>query len=210
MPGGGSTSNGPGGMPVTSSAAMMRMVEARRTVMMFFTPRMAMLAPLFWYTGFNQPYQLNTYGNRFFDSRALGIELAAFYAAAKRGGLGAARRPELEDEPNRISSKNGQEQTVPNSGTPGSAAPVCVVVGPFRGSDVRDAVRASAHPAAAGASWSPRARATPRRVVPFTAELARACVFLADVDRGFDEENTKRGGGGGGGGGRMGAANGGV
>ena len=135
--------------------------------------------------------------------------LAAFYAAAKRGGLGAAHRPELEDEPNRISSKNGQEQTVPNSGTPGSAAPVCVVVGPFRGSDVRDAVRASAHPAAAGA-WSPRARATPRRVVPFTAELARACVFLADVDRGFDEENTKRGGGGGGGGGRMGAANGGV
>ena len=83
--------------------------------------------------------------------------LAAFYAAAKRGGLGAAHRPELEDEPNRISSKNGQEQTVPNSGTPGSAAPVCVVVGPFRGSDVRDAVRASAHPAAAGA-WSRGAR----------------------------------------------------
>ena len=35
-----------------------------------------MLAPLFWYTGFNQPYQLNTFGNRLFDSRALGLELA--------------------------------------------------------------------------------------------------------------------------------------
>ena len=68
---------------------------------------MAVLFPLFWYTGFNQPcqltppatlthvsfrttrsplcrYQLNTFGDRFFDSRALGLELASFYLAEAR------------------------------------------------------------------------------------------------------------------------------
>ena len=78
------------------------LVEARRTVMMFFTPRMAMLAPLFWYTGFNQPYQLNTYGNRFFDSRALGIELAAFYAAEIAGGWVAGLM--LDNNPSPVSA----------------------------------------------------------------------------------------------------------
>ena len=70
--------------------------------MMFFTPRMAMLAPLFWYTGFNQPYQLNTYGNRFFDSRALGIELAAFYAAEIAGGWVAGLM--LDNNPSPVSA----------------------------------------------------------------------------------------------------------
>ena len=39
----------------------------------------------FWYTGFNQPYQLNTYGNRFFDSRAR-HRARRVYAAEIAGG----------------------------------------------------------------------------------------------------------------------------
>lgn len=62
-------------------------VEAIATLRLFFTRRMAFLAPLFWYTGFNQPYQLNTFGNRFFDARALGLELASFYFAEVLGAF---------------------------------------------------------------------------------------------------------------------------
>lgn len=53
--------------------------EARHTLMMSFDPRMVRLAPLFFYSGFNQPYQLDTFGNRFFTSRLLGLELVIFY-----------------------------------------------------------------------------------------------------------------------------------
>ena len=80
---------------------------------------MAVLFPLFWYTGFNQPcqltppatlthvsfrttrsplcrYQLNTFGDRFFDSRSLGLELASFYLAEARQS-----RDRAETEPRR-------------------------------------------------------------------------------------------------------------
>ena len=40
--------------PQARAPAESWLAEARRTVMLFFTPRMAMLAPLFWYTGFNR------------------------------------------------------------------------------------------------------------------------------------------------------------
>ena len=40
------------------------------------------VAPLFFYTGFNQPYQLDGFGDRSLTKRALGIELALFYVTA--------------------------------------------------------------------------------------------------------------------------------
>jgi MFS family permease len=53
--------------------------EAVETVRLFGTRKMLLLGPLFWYTGFNQPYQLNTFGNRMFSARTLGLELIVFY-----------------------------------------------------------------------------------------------------------------------------------
>eukprot|EP00966_Prymnesium_polylepis_P230024 5322657-Prymnesium_polylepis.1 len=61
------------------------------TLSFFATRRMLLLSPLFFYTGFNQPYQLDTFGDRSFTSRALGIELALFYGAEILGGLMAGR-----------------------------------------------------------------------------------------------------------------------
>jgi hypothetical protein len=56
------------------------------TCAMFCTPKMASLAALFFYTGFNQPYQLVTYG-RYFNKTTLAIEQIVFYATEIVGGL---------------------------------------------------------------------------------------------------------------------------
>ena len=42
---------------------------------------MALLSPFIFYQGFCQPYQLNTFGDRYFDKRTLALELIAFYAS---------------------------------------------------------------------------------------------------------------------------------
>ena len=57
------------------------------TIALFKTERMLLLATLFYYTGYNQPYQLNTFGNRFFTAQTLGLEMIIFYAAEIVGGL---------------------------------------------------------------------------------------------------------------------------
>jgi len=56
------------------------------TCMMFCTPKMATLAVLFFYTGFNQPYQLITYG-RYFNKSTLAIQQIVFYSTEIVGGL---------------------------------------------------------------------------------------------------------------------------
>jgi hypothetical protein len=53
--------------------------EARGTIQIFFTREMVYLSPLFMYTGFNQPYQQATFGNRFFTKRTIGVELIIFH-----------------------------------------------------------------------------------------------------------------------------------
>lgn len=53
--------------------------EAHGTLKLFFTRRMLFLSPLFFYTGFNQPYQQATFGNRFFNRRTIGAELIIFH-----------------------------------------------------------------------------------------------------------------------------------
>lgn len=69
----------------TTSAAS----EALATLRLFTTRRAALLTPLFWYTGFNQPYQLNGFGDRVFRGPDVGLELAVFYAASVAGGFRA-------------------------------------------------------------------------------------------------------------------------
>lgn len=53
--------------------------EAKGTIQIFFTQEMTYLSPLFMYTGFNQPYQQATFGNRFFTKRSIGAELIIFH-----------------------------------------------------------------------------------------------------------------------------------
>ena len=54
--------------------------EAVATIQLFGTRTMLILGPLMWYTGFNQPYQLNTFA-RYFTARANGLEVIVFYGA---------------------------------------------------------------------------------------------------------------------------------
>lgn len=63
--------------------------EARETLSVFGSRRMAILAPFFFYTGFNQPYQLNTFGDRLFSPPTLGLEVVLFYTAEIGGAFGA-------------------------------------------------------------------------------------------------------------------------
>jgi hypothetical protein len=61
--------------------------ELRETVSMFGRSDMARLAVVSFYTGYNQPYQLVTFGNRFFSASTLGYLLALFYVADLSGSL---------------------------------------------------------------------------------------------------------------------------
>ncbi|KAH8045655.1 G-protein coupled peptide receptor [Aureococcus anophagefferens] len=58
---------------------------------LFGTKRALCLALLFWYTGYNQPYQLNGFGDRFFRKRVVGLQLASFYFMEVVGGFVAGR-----------------------------------------------------------------------------------------------------------------------
>ena len=61
--------------------------EARGTIQIFFTREMMYLSPLFMYTGFNQPYQQATFGNRFFTKRTIGAELIIFHLMEILGAI---------------------------------------------------------------------------------------------------------------------------
>ena len=65
--------------------------EAKATVQIFFTPKMMYLTPLFVYTGFNQPYQQATFGNRFFTRRTVGAELIIFHLMEILGAIVVGR-----------------------------------------------------------------------------------------------------------------------
>eukprot|EP00126_Sphaerothecum_destruens_P013316 Sdes_comp22788_c0_seq1m21186 len=62
------------------------MDEIKSTLAMFSRKEMLLLAPLFWYTGFNQPYQLNVFV-RFFTNTSLGMGMVIFYAAEILGAI---------------------------------------------------------------------------------------------------------------------------
>jgi hypothetical protein len=61
--------------------------EMMATLSLFGTRRMLFLSLIFFYTGYNQPYQLNTFGNRFFTKKTVGLEMIIFYLSEIVGGL---------------------------------------------------------------------------------------------------------------------------
>lgn len=63
------------------SRAVSWRAEAAATARMFCSRESLLLAPFYFYTGAGQPFQLNTFGDRVFDARTLGLQIAAFYAA---------------------------------------------------------------------------------------------------------------------------------
>ena len=57
------------------------------TISSFYSKRLLCLSPLFFYTGYKQPYQLVTFGDRFFDEKTLGLEIMSFYFFDMIGGI---------------------------------------------------------------------------------------------------------------------------
>ena len=73
--------------------------EFGATVILFTDPRMARMALIYFYTGFNQPYQLVTFGNRFFTPSTLGLMVALFYSAELVGAFVSAK---VVDAPGKV------------------------------------------------------------------------------------------------------------
>ena len=65
--------------------------EAKGTLRIVLNKRMFYLSPLFFYTGFNQPYQQATFGNRFFTRRTIGAELIIFHLMEIIGAIVCGR-----------------------------------------------------------------------------------------------------------------------
>jgi hypothetical protein len=63
------------------------LTEMKETLSLFGTRRMMFLSLIFFYTGYNQPYQLNTFGNRWFTEKTVGLEMIVFYMSEIVGGL---------------------------------------------------------------------------------------------------------------------------
>eukprot|EP00929_Paragymnodinium_shiwhaense_P090537 TRINITY_DN50728_c0_g1_i2.p1 TRINITY_DN50728_c0_g1~~TRINITY_DN50728_c0_g1_i2.p1 ORF type:complete len:208 (-),score=28.94 TRINITY_DN50728_c0_g1_i2:99-722(-) len=57
------------------------------------------MAPIYFYSGFNQPYQLVTVGHRCFKPATMGLQLAFFYAAEILGGFAAGRSLDSHPQP---------------------------------------------------------------------------------------------------------------
>jgi len=53
--------------------------EVHGSLSIFYTRKMAPLLLLFFYSGFNQPYQQSSFGNRFVTKRTIGLELIVFH-----------------------------------------------------------------------------------------------------------------------------------
>ena len=61
-------------------------MEFLETIALLLTRRAALLGPLFWYTGFGQPYQLDSFGADEFGEKNIGLELTLFYAMSVLAG----------------------------------------------------------------------------------------------------------------------------
>jgi MFS family permease len=85
--------------------------QATKTLSIFFTKPMLNLSILFFYTGFNQPYQQATFGNRFFTKRTIGAELIVFHLMEIVGALycGRALDGNSTAEKNKEESESGGE-----------------------------------------------------------------------------------------------------
>ena len=65
--------------------------EAWETLELVSNKKILLLTPLFFYTGYNQPYQQATFGNRFFTRRTIGAELIIFHLMEILGAIVCGR-----------------------------------------------------------------------------------------------------------------------
>ena len=65
--------------------------QAQKTLQLFWTRPMLILCTLFFYTGFNQPYQQATFSNRFFSKRTIGLEMVIFHVFEIIGAIYVGR-----------------------------------------------------------------------------------------------------------------------
>ena len=61
--------------------------DISETLSSFRSKRLVSLSLLFFYTGYKQPYQLVTFGDRFFNEKTLGLEVMSFYLFDVIGGI---------------------------------------------------------------------------------------------------------------------------
>jgi hypothetical protein len=101
--------------------------EAVNTLRLFLTQPMLHMSSLFFYMGFNQPYQQATFGNRFFSRRTIGIELIVFHLMEIVGAIYCGR---ALDTGNKVAELNANEQTKSShSGNNRRAAAIkCLVI----------------------------------------------------------------------------------
>ena len=81
--------------------------EFAGTVALFVDPRMARMALIYLYTGFNQPYQLVTFGDRFFTPSTLGLMVALFYSAELVGAFVSAKVVDAPGKDDRAKASTG-------------------------------------------------------------------------------------------------------
>lgn len=79
------------GGPETDLESTSWTTEMVNTLSLFGSRRMLILLLIFFYTGMNQPYQLNTFTGGFFTERAQGLEMVVFYSFEVLGALFAGR-----------------------------------------------------------------------------------------------------------------------
>lgn len=100
--------------------------EAVNTLRLFLTQNMLHMSLLFFYTGFNQPYQQATFGNRFFSRRTIGIELIVFHLMEIIGAIYCGR---ALDTGKVTEFLNANEQTSSHSSDNRRAAAIkCLVI----------------------------------------------------------------------------------
>ena len=81
--------------------------ELASTLALFLEPRMARFTVIFFYTGFNQPYQLVTFGDRFFTAPALGLATALFFGAEVVGAFASSRVVDVVGKDDRSKAISG-------------------------------------------------------------------------------------------------------
>ena len=72
--------------------------------------RMLSLLPLFFSIGFSVPYQTNTFGGRFFDASALGLETILFFVAGMLGGVASGAMLDRQPSPRRHFSRRHRQE----------------------------------------------------------------------------------------------------
>ena len=88
--------------------------QAKLTWRLFLSKPMLELSILFFYTGFNQPYQQATFGNRFFTRRTIGVELIIFHLMEIIGAICCGRALDKHNNINENDQINNNTSPVGN------------------------------------------------------------------------------------------------